>query len=119
MTVKGEYIRRTLLDESNRWLKNQNTVLATKLCTRTGRLVNERSMSVSEQGEMSATMTCQHTIEERFLDMRVLLYGSKLVRRARRIHTRFAYGHYESIASRLMYGLTDDVVAEIKQQLTD
>ncbi|WP_349932669.1 hypothetical protein [Alistipes onderdonkii] len=28
MTVKGEYIRRTLLDESNRWLKNQNTVLA-------------------------------------------------------------------------------------------
>ena len=115
MTVKGEYIRRTLLDESNRWLKNQNTVLATKLRTRTGRLVNERSMSVSEQGEMSATMTYQHTIEERFLDMRVLRYGSKLVR----IHTRFAYGHYESIASRLMYGLTDDVVAEIKQQLTD
>ena len=112
MTVKGEYIRRTLLDESNRWLKNQNTVLATKLHSRTGRLVNERSMSVSEQGEMSATMTYQHTIEERFLDMRVLRYGSK-------IHTRFAYGHYESIASRLMYGLTDDVVAEIKQQLTD
>lgn len=51
--------------------------------------------------------------------MRVLRYGSKLVRRARKIHTRFAYGHYESIASRLMYGLTDDVVAEIKQQLTD
>ena len=65
------------------------------------------------------TMTYQHTIEERFLDMRVLRYGSKLVRRARKIHTRFAYGHYESIASRLMYGLTDDVVAEIKQQLTD
>ena len=120
MTVKGEYIRRTLLDESSRWLKNQNTVLATKLCTRTGRLVNERSMSVSEQGEMSATMTYQHTIEERFLDMRVLRYGSKLVRRAREIfRTRFAYGHYESIASRLMYGLTHDVVAEIKQQLTD
>lgn len=77
MTVKGEYIRRTLLDESNRWLKNQNTVLATKLHSRTGRLVNERSMSVSEQGEMSATMTYQHTIEERFLDMRVLRYGSK------------------------------------------
>lgn len=115
MTVKGEYIRRTLLDESNRWLKNQNT----ELHSRTGRLVNERSMSVSEQGEMSATMTYQHTIEERFLDMRVLRYGSKLVRRARKIHTRFAYGHYESIASRLMYGLTDDVVAEIKQQLTD
>ena len=119
MTVKGEYIRRTLLDESNRWLQNQKTVLATKLHSRTGRLVNERSMSVSEQGEMSATMTYQHTIEERFLDMRVLRYGSKIVRRARKIHTRFAYGHYESIASRLMYGLTDDVVAEIKQQLTD
>ena len=117
MTVKGEYIRRTLLDESNRWLKNQKTVLATKLHSRTGRLVNERS--ISEQGEMSATMTYQHTIEERFLDMRVLRYGSKIVRRARKIHTRFAYGHYESIASRLMYGLTDDVVAEIKQQLTD
>ena len=89
MTVKGEYIRRTLFDESSRWLKSQNTVLATKLHSRTGRLVNERSMSVSEQGEMSATMTYQHTIEERFLDMRVLRYGSKLVRRARKIHTPF------------------------------
>ena len=119
MTVNGEYIRRTLLDESNRWLKNQNTVLATKLHSRTGRLVNERSMSVSEQGEMSATMTYQPTIEERVLDMRGLRYGSKLVRRARKIHSGFAYGHYESIASRVMYGLTDVVVAEIKQQLTD
>ena len=102
MTVEGEYIRRTLLDESNRWLKNQNTVLATKLHSRTGRLVNERSMSVSEQGEMSATMTYQHTIEERFLDMRV---SALLVPSSSGVPARFTPGSaLRTLQSRLLPG---------------
>lgn len=44
-------------------------------------------------------------------------YGTKTVRRNRKIHNRFIWGHFNSIAARLANDLTQDVATRIRAEL--
>ncbi len=117
MPIKQRFVQSILEDEGKRLMRNQSLALERKLRFHTNRLYNARQTSVQGGSDMDGQMTFTHTSYERFLDMKRLRYGSKVVRRNRRIHNRFVFGHYTSIASRLMYDLTDDVVARIREQI--
>lgn len=117
MSVKERFVKSILEDEAKRLVQNQAATLSQKLQNRTGRLFNTRKTSVSGGIGMDGQLSFAHTVYERFLDMKRLQYKSKEVHRNRRIHNRFVFGHYSSIASRLMYDLTDEVVATIKEEL--
>ncbi len=49
-----------------------------------------------------------HTAYERFLDIKP--------HRKRKIHTRFVFGAYNTIARHLMYGLAEEVAESIRKQ---
>ena len=119
MSVKGEFIRRTLKSEGERFLRNQGVAIRSTTASRSGNLINNRSSSVSQDGPISGTLTITHPIYERFLDMKVLRYGKKKkkVRRKRQIHNRFVLGHYHAIARKLMYGFTSEVAEAIKKDI--
>lgn len=117
MSVKERFVREILQDEGRRLLRNQSYALERKLSVRSGRLLNARRVSVQGGDVYDGQLSFKHTAYERFLDMRRLHLGSQEVRRNRKIHNRFIFGHFSSIASRLMYELTDDVVARIREQI--
>lgn len=117
MSIKERFVKSILEDEGRRLMENQAAALGRKLQFRTGRLFNTRKTSVSGGAEMDGQLSFSHTVYQRFLDMKRLQYKSKEVRRNRQIHNRFVFGHYSSIASRLMYDLTDDVVATFREEL--
>ena len=119
MSIQGEFIRRTLKSEGERFLRNQGIAIRSTTASRSGNLINNRSSSVSQDGPISGTLTITHPIYERFLDMKVLRYGKeqKKVRNKRQLHNRFVFGHYHMIARKLMYGLTDEVVESIKNEI--
>lgn len=117
MSIETRFVKSILEDEGKRLMQNQAAALGRKLTMRTGRLFNTRKMSVTGGSEMDGQLSFDHTVYQRFLDMKTLRYGSHEVKRNRRIHNRFVFGHYTSIASRLMYDLTDEVVAEFKEEL--
>lgn len=117
MSIQQRFVKSILEDEGRRLMRNQSLALERKLRFYTNRLYNIRRTSVQGGADMDGQLTFTHTSYERFLDMKRLRYGSKVVRRNRRIHNRFIFGHYSSIASRLMYDLTEDVVARIREQL--
>ena len=52
---------------------------------------------------------------ERFLDMKRLQRGGKSVKSNRKIHNRYVFGAFASIAERLMYEFTEDVIARIRE----
>lgn len=115
MSVKSRFVQTILSDEGNRLLKNQGLAMQRKLEFHTYRLYQGRTKSVRTGAEMDGVLTFQHTAYQRFLDLKQMKYGAKVIKRNRRIHNRFVFGHYSSIASRLMYDLTDEVVARIRQ----
>ena len=117
MSIKQRFVKSILEDEGRRLLRNQTQAISQKLKVRSGRLLSSRHTSVSNASSDGGQLTFSHTIYERFLDMRRLRIGSKDVYRNRKIHNRFVFGHYSSIAGRLMHDLTDDVVARIREQI--
>lgn len=118
-SVRQRFIRDVLEDEGRRLIRNQSVAIMQKLKPRTGRLVSARSVSVSGGDSSDGVLTFRHTAYERFLDMKSVQYGSANVRRNRRIHNRFVFGHYHSIAERLAYGLTEDVAAQIRKNFNN
>ncbi len=117
MSVKERFVREILQDEGRRLLRNQSLAIERKLQVRSGRLLGTRKIDVQDGNTYDGRLSFSHTVYERFLDMRRLHLGSQEVRRNRKIHNRFIFGHFSSIASRLMYELTDDVVARIREQI--
>lgn len=117
MSIQQRFVKSVLEDEGKRLMRNQALSLERKLQFHTHRLYNARRTSVQSSSDMDGQLTFSHTSYERFLDMKRLHYGSKVVSRNRKIHNRFVFGHYASIAGRLMYDLTDDVVARFKEQI--
>ena len=63
----------------------------------------------------SGTLTFVHVAYERFLDMKRLQRGDQSVKSNRRIHNRYVFGAFASIAERLMYEFTEDVIAWIRE----
>ena len=118
MSVKARFIGNVLKEEGERMLRRQSSAILSKLESRTGTLENRRSVSVtSATDSFEGRMSFTHVSYERFLDLRRLHYGSKVVSRRRRIHNRYVFGAYSRIAERLMYEFTDEVAAAIRQQL--
>lgn len=118
MSVKARFISNVLKEEGERMLRRQSSAISSKLESRTGTLENKRAFSVtSATDSFEGRMSFTHVSYERFLDLRRLHYGSKTVSRRRRIHNRYVFGAYSSIAERLMYEFTDEVAASIRQQI--
>lgn len=115
MSIRERFVRNILEDEGRRLLENQARALQQKLTFHTHLLFNTRKVSVKGGEEMDGTLEYGHILYQRFLDIKNLHQGSVVVRRNRRIHNRFVFGHYSSIAARLMYDLTDDVVETFKE----
>lgn len=84
---------------------------------RTWRLSNDRSIFVTGDADMDGKLTFAHTDYERFLDLRRLRHGTKTSKSNKKINNRYVFGAYSSIASRLMYDLTDDVSESIRKQM--
>ena len=117
MSVKGRFVKSILAEEGREMLSRQGVAIASKLETRSGRLLDSRHVSVSGDDSMDGRLTFEHAAYERFLDLRRVHYGSKVVSRKRRIHNRYVFGAYSTIAARLMYEFTDEVAAAIREQM--
>lgn len=118
--IKKEFVRRILQDEANEFKENQGLALRQFLNFHTGKTESERTFIVSADDSMDGKLTIKMKAHIRFLDIKKKTTaddGSRINRKNRPIYNRFAYGHYFSIASRLMYDLTDDVVESIKKDL--
>lgn len=114
MDVRGAFVRRVLREETERMLEKQEAAISSALQRRSGTLLSSRRAEVSGGDSMSGTAVFSHPIYERFLDMRRLGKSGRR-QKGRRIHNRFVFGAYASIAKNLMYGLTDEVAREIRE----
>lgn len=102
MATVDRFISDTLRDAGERLLTRQGAEISAKVKSRSGRLMNTRRVAV-----IGSTLSFTHTAYERFLDMKRLA-GKKTKRK--RIHNRFVYGTYASVADRLMNGFFDDAL---------
>ncbi len=119
--IKQRFVGRVLQEEGDRLIRNQGAILGKRLSFRTGRLVGQRGISVSGGEGMDGRLSFRHVPYERFLDMKRTVKlkrkAGTRVKRGYRIHNRFIYGTYFSIAGRLMTELTDEVKANIINQI--
>ncbi len=115
MSVKERFVKDILVDEGARLKKNQGIAIGRQTTAHTGNLHNRRKMQVKASGDYDGKLTFTHTAKQRFLDLKKRTYGEKVVKSKRRIHNNFIYGHRISIYSRMLYDLTDDVVAKYKE----
>lgn len=114
MDVRARFVSEVLQDEGQRLLRNQGKAIEAKVKKRSGRLESSRSVSVTGGSGASGTLTFVHVAYERFLDMKRLQRGGKSVKSNRKIHNRYVFGAFASIAERLMNEFTEDAVARIK-----
>ena len=109
-SLKERFIDDVLRQEGRKMLRRQGAAMQSALRFHTGRTFGSRQISVSDN-------TLTHSVQERFLDLRHLKRNGKDIRRPskRKIHNRFAFGFYSSIASRLMHGYTEEVADALKK----
>lgn len=138
--IQKEFVRRVLREEGERLTRNQGMAISKKLKFRTGRLMNGRTTEVVQADGMDGKLRFTHPDYERFLDMKRIVRRTKSVtvrqreNKGRRrsvasgglkkksgygIHNRFIFGHYFSIANRLMYEFTEDVQQSIREELSN
>ncbi len=98
-------------------MKNQEAAFAARLYFHTRGIATRRKAEVTTSEEYSGRLAFSHTAYQRFLDLKAMKYGSKVVRRNRKIHNRFVWGHYNSIAARLANEFTPAAAARIRAQL--
>lgn len=118
--IKKEFVRRILKDESARLERNQGLQMRKLLHFHTGTLEREREFKVSDQFGLDGKLTFKHRAYQRFLDLRkkpIIRRGRRLRRRRYPIHNTFVFGHYYSIANRLMVDFTNDVAAGLKREM--
>lgn len=113
-----EFLKRTLDDEGKRLIKNQGKAIRKELEFHTHRLIRDRTAIASITGDNQATLKVTFPIYQRFLDIRrntKKKAGKRRSTKGYRIHNRFMFGHYLSIANRVSIDLTEEVVQEIKK----
>ncbi|EMS34628.1 hypothetical protein C943_03315 [Mariniradius saccharolyticus AK6] len=118
--IKKEFVRRILKDEAERFEKNQALQMRRVLTFHTGTLERERFFSVTSDDSMDGKLTLKHKAYQRFLDIKKKVRSKnsrRLKQRRLNIHNRFVFGHFFSIANRLMYGFTEEVAEGIKRDL--
>ena len=114
MGARERFVLDTLESEGKKFEKYQGEAIRQKIRTRSGHLLSARRIAVRGGSDMDGQLTYTHAVYERFLDMR----RTKFRRRRRRIHNRFIFGAYASIAKRLMYGFTEEVAESYRSQPT-
>lgn len=113
---KALFVKRVLQDEGQRYLKNQGIAIQKRVNFHTGDLFNNRSAKVTGDDSMDGQLSINHTIYERFLDIKKKIRSrktNKIKTRSLKIHNVYAFGHYYSIANRLMNEYTDEARAAI------
>lgn len=115
MSVRARFVRNILEEEGRKMLSRQGGAISSATESRTGRLSGSRRVNTSSGGDMDGMMSFTHVDYERFLDMRRRKDGSK--RKRRRIHNRYIFGAYSSIAERLMFEFTDEVAHQLGKEL--
>lgn len=128
--VRKEFVKQILEQEGKELHDNQGKAIAKLLHFHSNRLMDERPFHVESDDAMDGEFSISIAGYGRALDIkpknRVIKEQSKYThwRQRRRmkafpIYNRFVFGHYYTIAYRLMYGLTEDVAAGIKKQFED
>lgn len=124
--AKREFVKRILKDEGDRMLRNQGIAMSKRLEFHSGQLYNNRHIKIEGDDSMDGKLVFTHSLHERFLDMNrtVKRKSGKGTRKKAGygIHNRFVFGHYFSIAGRLMHEFTDEVaegiLRDFKQKTT-
>ena len=109
MSVRDRFIQDTLKRSGNDLMTRQGQAIAATVTTKTGQMLSSRSTQVYG-GENGGILRITHAAHQRYLDIRKPKKGRK-----RRIHNRYTYHAYTSISERLMYGLTEEVAAQIRE----
>lgn len=117
--VKKEFVKRILQDESARLEKSQSGAFRRYLTFHTGQTDSNRSYEVQSGDEMDGKLKITEQANVRFLDIRKgkkAVKGGRIASIKRRfLHNRPVFITYHAIARRLMFDLTDEVVAGIKR----
>jgi len=116
--IKKEFVRRVLKDESDRFKKNQGLEMHKLLHFHTNKLHNDREFKVESSNTMDGKLIHSHVAYQRFLDIKRKIRSNKsnrIKKSSYPIHNRFVFGHYFSIANRLMYEFTNEVAEGIKK----
>ncbi len=114
--VEQRFVEEILTSEGGRFLNNQAAAFAARLHFQTHDIVSKRKAEVVTGDEYSGKLSLSHLARERFLDLKAMKYGTKIVRRNRKIHNRFVWGHFNSIAYRLSNDLTASTIARIRSE---
>jgi hypothetical protein len=123
--IKKEFVKQILQEEGAELHDNQGKAIAKLLNFHSNRLYEDRNVEVTGGDDMDGKLTLTVPARNRFLDIKpkAAFTQNKYThwRKRRRtkafpIYNRFVFGHYYTIAWRLMYGLTEDVAAGIKEQ---
>lgn len=108
MSAIDRFVTDTLQKAGERMLKHQTWAIEDAYRERSGNLLGSRRVTVS-----GSDFSFTHPIYERFLDIRAK--GRSRNAADRKIHNRFVYGTYLSLAEQLMYGFTE----EVRKQFSD
>lgn len=124
--IQKAFVKQVLQEEGRELRDNQSKAIAKLLNFHSNRLYDDRRTKVNSDGQLDGQLTMTIPAYGRVLDIKPQYRNrpeSKYERwRKRRrakafpIYNRFVFGHYYTIAYRLMYGLTEEVAANIKKQ---
>lgn len=105
MSIRDRFILDTLKRAGDELMTRQGEQIAATVTTRTGAMLSFRSVQVSGD-----RLRFTHAAHQRYLDITKPKKGRK-----RRLHNRYTYHAFTSISERLMYGLTEEVAAQIRE----
>ena len=119
--IRKRFVGQVLQEEGDRLIKNQRAIMEKRLQFHSGHLVNRRQLIVISNEGTDGKLSFSHINYERFLDMKRTINRKRTtgtrVKQGYRIHNRFIYGTYFSIAQRLMYDFTDEIKAHIMNEI--
>ncbi len=111
MGARERFVQTILGEEGEKLEKYQGEAIKKRLKLKSGYILSARNIATQGGEEQEGRLTYTHAIYERFLDMK---RKGKSRGKRRKIHNRFIFGAYASIAKRLMYDFTEDVVARYR-----
>lgn len=110
MSVRDRFIADTLKRSGDDLMTRQGAHIVSTVTSRTGQMMSSRRVSISA-GAGTGILRFTHAAHQRYLDITKPKKGRK-----RRLHNRFTYHAFTSIGERLMYGLTEEVIAAIREE---
>ena len=130
--IKKAFVKKILQEEAKRLDKTQTAAIRKLLNFHSGRLDRDREQSVSSGSELDGMLTLSIPGYGRMLDIkpknrkfasnisknRLKLHDRRSKRKAYPIYNKITFGHYNAIAYKLMYGLTNEVADNIKKELS-